>query len=129
MSVKCKACGFDSADGADWCEMCKEPFHKKVPAKPAPAAAKPAAPEPADLQTAAEVAALKKLSPEELLKRLPMELERDRGETVPAVPSWFRTAAYLFALVLGILTLVLIMVTLQRARQADPASKIQPHLP
>ena len=129
MSVKCKACGFDSADGADWCEMCKEPFHKRVAAKPAPAAAKPAAPELADAQAAAEVAALKKLSPEELLKRLPMELERDRGETVPTVPPWFRTAAYLFALVMGILTLVLIMVTLQRARQAEPAPRIQSRAP
>lgn len=31
MGVKCPSCGFDSAEGAAWCEMCKEPFGKPKP--------------------------------------------------------------------------------------------------
>lgn len=73
----------DSPDGAAWCDFCKEPFQKK-------AAAKPAAPAP-------EVAALKALPAEELLKRLPDELKRDaEKEKIEGFPPWLITAARLF---------------------------------
>lgn len=29
MKVRCPACGFESVEGAQWCEFCKEPFVKK----------------------------------------------------------------------------------------------------
>ncbi len=136
MSVKCNACGFDSADGADWCEMCKEPFHKKAQPKaapapgpaPAPARAQSAAPAPAEAQAAAELAALKNLSPEELIKRLPMELGRDPAQKIPAVPPWFRMAAYAFTFAMALLTLALVVTAVQRARQAPPP-KAQQTLP
>jgi hypothetical protein len=133
MSVKCKACGFDSADGADWCEMCKEPFHKKLPAKPAAAAAAPAAKPPAqnlaDAQAAAEFAALKKLTPEELLKRIPEELQRDPSEKIPTVPPWFRMAAYAFLFGLAILTVGLVAMTLMRSPRAGPTQTISHGIP
>jgi hypothetical protein len=34
MSVKCPSCGFDSPEGALFCDFCKEPFAKKKKADP-----------------------------------------------------------------------------------------------
>ena len=39
MSLKCPSCGFDSPEGAKWCDFCKEPFRRKEAPPPAPAAA------------------------------------------------------------------------------------------
>src|SRR5258705_162095 len=58
MSLKCPACGFDSPEGAAFCDMCKEPFKKKG--------------------SAAVVDEMKKLTPEEPLKRVADELAKDK---------------------------------------------------
>jgi uncharacterized membrane protein YvbJ len=34
MRVKCPSCGFESAEGAQWCDMCKQPFNKAKPVTP-----------------------------------------------------------------------------------------------
>jgi uncharacterized Zn finger protein (UPF0148 family) len=84
MSVKCPACGFDSPDGALFCDMCKEPFKKKG--------------------AAAVVDELKKLTPEERLKRVADELAKDkeREEQLPYLPPNFRYIAWGF---LGLMVL------------------------
>lgn len=100
MSVKCPACGFDSPDEAKWCDFCKEPFRKKTtdaapaeePAPPAPAAQpkrpslKYYQPVPAKQPPAA--------SPAPAPSVPAIELKDD--EKVPAVPPWFRYAAWAF---------------------------------
>lgn len=46
VSVKCPTCRFESPDGAEWCEFCKEPFRRKgTPTKP---------PDPASVESSLE---------------------------------------------------------------------------
>lgn len=71
MSVWCPSCGFESPDGAPWCDFCKEPFGKKP--KPAPP------PNP-----------LAGLSKEQLLE-LPAEtLLKAEEPPPPSAPPWLR---------------------------------------
>jgi hypothetical protein len=128
MSHKCPACGFDSPDGAQWCDMCKEPFQKKTtrPTPAAAAAAHAAAAELAANLPPADVKDLKKLPPEELFKRLPLELSRDGGAgDIPKLPPWFLTAAYVFIAALAIMTVLLITTTLFKAHQLPPPEQRQ----
>ncbi len=101
MAVKCPACGFDSPDGASWCDFCKEPFRKKKTAAPQ------ARPERKSIS-------LEEL-PKEALERLPLELLPGQdGEKVPSAPPWFRTAAWV--VLLSILLVVLTMAGMIWAR-------------
>ena len=127
MSRKCPACGFDSEDAAAWCDFCKEPFEKKAKSKPQPSAPQPAAAAPAPAP-AVDIAELKKLPPEELLKRLPAELSKDvsADNALPKVPPWFKPMAYVFVAVLTALTAGLIAVTVMKASQARPSRSAPP---
>ena len=78
--MKCPACGFDSADGAQWCDFCKEPFNKKKAPQPVPASPTPA-PGP--------------LLPKGAEALIPPEfVGLDAGEKVPTLPRWVRPAAW-----------------------------------
>ena len=69
--MKCPACGFDSPEGAQWCDFCKEPFFKKAP-KPTPARPTSGGVIPS------EFAAL------------------DAGERIPIIPKWVRLVSWGF---------------------------------
>lgn len=69
--MKCPSCGFESADGAGWCDFCKEPFR----------AAKPAQAPPAEKLTAEALADIV----------LPPDPEQ-----VPTIPQWARLGAWIF---------------------------------
>ena len=81
MSVKCPACGCDSADGAAFCDLCKEPFLRKARPKPAPV---PQAPNP-----------LAGMTKEQLLESSEKLLKSDSPQ-VQAPPPWLRPLSYLF---------------------------------
>lgn len=91
MAAKCPACGFESAEGAQWCDFCKEPFNKKRPeAAPAPEP-KPATPPPALGPISLEDL------PREALAKLPAELLPGMdGERIPEPPKWLKPLAYAF---------------------------------
>lgn len=102
MSVKCPSCGFASAGGAQWCDMCKQPFNKAQPA----AAAEP--PKPA--------------SPEDLLKKLAVEEKK-----VPPVPSWARMAAWVFLGVWIIFGFILLGAYMARYEDAKNQAPVPNH--
>ena len=94
----------ESAEDAQWCDFCKEPFNKGKKA-PAPTPAPPVAPPPAPADG-------KKLSEEELLKLVPKEFLREGdGEKVPTLPPWFKGLAWTFLAVWAI-SGVLVMIAL-----------------
>jgi len=91
--MKCPACGFESPDGAEWCDLCKEPFRKKAPKPP------PAPPAPAPVRTEADpkgdpVAALSGLA------------GLGDGERIPVLPGWVRAIAWGFLALWALLALV-----------------------
>ncbi|MBI3552613.1 MAG: hypothetical protein HY077_08840 [Elusimicrobia bacterium] len=106
MSVKCPACGFDSPDGALFCDFCKEPFKKKAPAK---------------VSDSEAVQELKKLPPEELIKRVPEELLKElaKEEQLPKLPPYFRALSWAFFGLWVVLGMILAALALSRykARQ------------
>lgn len=81
MGVKCPSCGFESAQGALFCDLCKEPFQKPKKAVPASAA-----------KIMEELA---KDLPKEALAKIPAHLMMDE-EKVPVVKPWMRYAAWGF---------------------------------
>ena len=93
--IKCPACGFDSPEGAEWCDFCKEPFRKKV-RRPPP---QPPAPVP---QAA--------VPPEARLEgngSLPPDFAGfDSGERIPVPPRWVRAAAWGFLALWALLALL-----------------------
>lgn len=96
MSVKCSRCGFDSPDGASWCDFCKEPFAKK-PKASAPAAV----PEPAP----ARLAGLTKEGVETLAVD---QLLKPEEPPIAAPPGWLRPLAWIMlaaTIVLGTISL------------------------
>ena len=118
---KCPACKFDSPEGAAWCDFCKEPFQKKAKPHPeAPPAPRPEAAPPANLGE------LKKLTPEELFKRLPAELSKDAAadQAIPRLPPWFRPLAYCILALLAVMMASLIMITVMKAGHVRTAHKV-----
>jgi hypothetical protein len=107
--VKCPACGFDSPDSAQWCDLCKEPFRK-----PRAAAGPAAKPDPEGARKAPEPAAA-----------IPPEfLALDTGGKVPSAPRWFRYAAW------GSLVVwLIVLMTLMGAYLAKQRSQMQEQAP
>ncbi|MCX5788147.1 MAG: hypothetical protein NTX64_06515 [Elusimicrobia bacterium] len=91
--MKCPACGFDSPEGAEWCDFCKEPFRKKKAPKPPPAPLPPA-PAPAEAKPADSGS-------------VPSEFTGfETGERIPIVPGWVRIAAWGFLALWALLPLL-----------------------
>lgn len=110
MSVKCPSCGFESADGAQWCDMCKQPFNKARPAAAQAVKDPPKAPED-----------LKKAPADELLKKLASEEQK-----VPPVPPWARMAAWVFLgmwIIFGCILAGVYMARYEDARNRAPVSQ------
>ncbi|MBI4375351.1 MAG: hypothetical protein HY549_02765 [Elusimicrobia bacterium] len=85
MGARCPSCGFDSADGALYCDFCKEPFLKRK---------KPGAPEA--LASAASASD-------------PLLMLQADEDKIPRLPGWVRVAAW------GLLALVLLSAALMAA--------------
>lgn len=82
MGPKCPSCGFESAEGAPFCDFCKEPFRK------AKAASVPVPSEDAKRLLAG--------LPPELLAKIPPQLLSAKEEKLPPVEPWVRYAAWGF---------------------------------
>jgi hypothetical protein len=70
--AKCPACGFESPDPAQWCDLCKEPFRNAPPA--------------ADPEGARKALPGQGIPPE--------FLALDTGGKIPHAPPWLRYAAW-----------------------------------
>jgi hypothetical protein len=120
MAAKCPACGFESADDAQWCDFCKEPFNKKKGEKPAPAPipeAKPANPAP---PSALGPVSLEDLPREALAKLPPNLLPGQDGEKIPEAPKWLKPFAISFLAVVAIAAALLTMVFVVKIRRLPP---------
>ncbi|MDD5657453.1 MAG: hypothetical protein PHF00_09405 [Elusimicrobia bacterium] len=108
--VKCPACGFESPDGASWCDFCKEPFAKKA-APPEIPDAPPSGPSKEVLARAAQDAALAR------------DLLRSDQDKIPAAPDWLRWAAWLLlgAVVIFAMTMLGIFLAKRSAWEDDAA--------
>ncbi len=111
--VKCPACGFESPEGAQWCDFCKEPFNKKPKPAPAPAVASPPLklPPPPLPSASQDVAA-----------GIPPEFAGlDTGGKIPVAPPWFKYAGLAL---LGIWILCMVwMAGFYMAKANSPAAK------
>lgn len=124
MSVRCNACGFDSADDAQWCDFCKEPFRKKsAAAEPAPAAVPSHSPANVKEPEA-------KVDPKVQLLLKQLSTAGD-GLTLPKLPPWFKYVAWSFFGAWFLTGAILGGIMLARyreqsaAREGDPS---QPHV-
>ena len=112
--VKCPACGFESADGASWCDFCKEPFRKAGRA-PAPAPS----PEAAAPQAAGEK---KQGLPWD---EIPSEiLALDSGGKIPSLPPWVRRAAWAVLGAWVIMLMVLVGAYLGRQKALEQGAAV-----
>ncbi len=131
MSVRCKSCGMESADGAAWCDFCKEPFVKK----PKAAATPPPAPAPEPAAPPPELAGITKEKVEELDVD---KLLKPASEPPPAAPPWLRPIAWVM-LGLIIVTGTIALFALQRrymerlpagpAPEPPPLTRLPPQPP
>ncbi|MCX5794470.1 MAG: hypothetical protein NTY77_03095 [Elusimicrobia bacterium] len=96
--VRCPACGCESPDSAQWCDLCKEPFRRGRPAA-APAANPAPAGEP------------KTGIPPEFLAL-------DTGGKIPAAPPWLRYAAW--SVVAACVILIMAFLGAYLAKQSLP---------
>jgi uncharacterized Zn finger protein (UPF0148 family) len=102
VSVKCPACGFDSPDGAVFCDFCKEPFGK----------AKKAAPQTPDELAGLTKEQLENLAADKLLKK---DLQ-DK----PKTPAWLRPLAWTFLAVMLVVAGVTLKNLLDRYASLQP---------
>jgi len=79
--ARCPACGSESPDSAQWCDLCKEPFRK---VRPAPALGASA--------TAVKTKDQKAADPEETIP--PEFLALDSGGKIPSLPNGIRCVAW-----------------------------------
>lgn len=119
--MKCPACGFDSPEGAQWCDFCKEPFRRK----PEPAPAAPPAPAPGAAPAVPASPPPPKANGAESSSPIPEEFSHlDPGERMPVVPPYLRYAAWLFlALWLAAAILVVGYWTGKSVKDPAPAAK------
>jgi len=110
MALKCPACGFESAEGAQWCDFCKEPFAKKRPQAASPAAPAPAAPAPVPIS-------LEGLPPE-AVEKLSAGLTPDQEEKLPLAPRWLRPLALAFVGIVLFSTALLSLLVVMKMRHA-----------
>lgn len=131
MSVKCPSCGFDSPDGAQWCDFCKEPFKKKErpPATGAtsPAAAPPSTPAAPKTQTPSSSPKNIEELPQEVRAKIQTLLAApDDREKVPAIPNWFRALAWLFMAVWLVSGIIVGGILLGRQRSRQESAPLGP---
>lgn len=112
MGLRCPACGFESPDGAQWCDFCKEPFRAQEAAPPA--GTRP----PPDKEAGTALP----LDPREIEKAL----AQDWARKTPSAPKGLRLAAIVFLLawILAGTTAALVLL-LRRQRPPQPGEEIQ----